>query len=358
MELLSAGTSEGLQPERPHSPTYAVSTKMTPAEKNALLAMASQRTWVIDPRKAKWMVWWDMIMIAALLFTATITPYQVAFLPAPNVLENGPDALWIINRLFDVFFITDVLLVCNTAYQEPLIDGGRWIFNHRMIFKEYLKSGFLLIDFVSCFPYFLIGLIVEAVTSGQNNGTGLMPLRLVKLIRMLKLTRCFKASAKVGPYIQEIFMGKLEMTYARLTVCQLFLALIFFTHLQACMWALFSSFTDDGGRRPTWMSEYTAYHKLTLGTEPTPSDMYVASLYWSAMTITSIGYGEMLPVNSAERVVCSMMMLVSGMVWTFILSTAAGIAATLNPNKVLFQNTMDQVRTQHLVACCLCESLK
>ena len=36
-------------------------------------------------------------------------------------------------------------------------------------------------------------------------------------------------------------------------------------------------------------------------------------------------------------------MLLSGMVWTYILSTAAGIAATLNPNKVLFHNTMDQL---------------
>lgn len=61
------------------------------------------------------------------------------------------------------------------------------------------------------------------------------------------------------------------------------------------------------------------------------------------MTVTSIGYGEMLPVNTWERFVCSVFMILSGMVWTYILSTAAGIAATLNPNKVLFQTTMDQL---------------
>jgi hypothetical protein len=37
------------------------------------------------------------------------------------------------------------------------------------------------------------------------------------------------------------------------------------------------------------------------------------------------------------------LMLLSGMVWTYIIGTAAGIASTLNPNKVLFHTTMDQL---------------
>ena len=61
------------------------------------------------------------------------------------------------------------------------------------------------------------------------------------------------------------------------------------------------------------------------------------------MTVTSIGYGEMLPANSSERLLCTFFMIISAMVWAYILSTAAGIAATLNPNTVLFHNTMDQL---------------
>ena len=36
-------------------------------------------------------------------------------------------------------------------------------------------------------------------------------------------------------------------------------------------------------------------------------------------------------------------MLVSGCVWTYVLGTSAGIASTLDPNGVLFRNTMDQL---------------
>ena len=59
--------------------------------------------------------------------------------------------------------------------------------------------------------------------------------------------------------------------------------------------------------------------------------------------VTSIGYGEMLPINSAERAFACLLQLISGVLWTYILSTAAGIAATLDPNAVAFQTTMDSL---------------
>jgi hypothetical protein len=51
----------------------------------------------------------------------------------------------------------------------------------------------------------------------------------------------------------------------------------------------------------------------------------------------------MLPVTSAERALCTIYMLLSGCIWTYVLGTAAGIAATLDPNGVLFKTTMDQL---------------
>jgi len=178
-----------------------------------------------------------------------------------------------------------------------------------------------------------------------QNEVDYFSMRLVKLVRMLKLTRCMKASSKVGPYVQELVMGRMEITYAQLQVVKLFSFLIFFTHLQACLWALLSSLTDNGNGEITWLRSFELEFETIHGARPVPWDAYVAALYWSAMTITSIGYGEMLPVNTGERFICSLMMLASGMVWTFVLSTLAGVAATLNPNAVLFQTTMDSLNT-------------
>ena len=54
-----------------------------------------------------------------------------------------------------------------------------------------------------------------------------------------------KASSHFKPHFQSLLMDRLEMTYAVLNVISLMISLVLYTHLQACFWALFSSFTAD-----------------------------------------------------------------------------------------------------------------
>ena len=61
------------------------------------------------------------------------------------------------------------------------------------------------------------------------------------------------------------------------------------------------------------------------------------------MTLTSIGYGDILPISTAERALCCLYMIISALSWTYVIGTAAGIAATLDPNKVMYQQTMDHL---------------
>ena len=61
------------------------------------------------------------------------------------------------------------------------------------------------------------------------------------------------------------------------------------------------------------------------------------------MTLTSIGYGDIVPQNTAERYLCSLYMLVSGVIWTYAIGSVASIATTLNPNGVLYHNMMDSL---------------
>merc|ERR1712185_610463 len=61
------------------------------------------------------------------------------------------------------------------------------------------------------------------------------------------------------------------------------------------------------------------------------------------MTLTSIGYGDMVPINTAERAACCICMIVSAGGWAYVIGTAAGIAATLDPNAVLYHTTMDHL---------------
>ena len=274
-------------------------------------------------------------------FTALVTPYEVAFLEQADLRFEPPDTMFFVNRFVDVFFIVDIVLICNTMYELPLTFSGAWIGRRRMILQHYFCSPWSYIDILSIFPFYAIEWVVDSnpVLAEDAPASPLKAIRLLKLFRLMRFSRCLKASGHLKPYLEDLVLGRMECTYAGIQVFQLIASLLLYTHIQACVWGLVSSFMDP----PTWISTYEAGHHDAFGALPAPWEVYLAAIYWSAMTVTSIGYGQMLPVNPLERLVCSVLMVLSGIVWTYILSTAAGIAATLNPNKVLFQTTMDQL---------------
>ena len=47
--------------------------------------------------------------------------------------------------------------------------------------------------------------------------------------------------------------------------------------------------------------------------------IYVAALYFAVMTLTSVGYGDITPQSESEYIGCIFLMLVSGIVWAYIL---------------------------------------
>ena len=88
-------------------------------------------------------MWWDVIMSLILLLSIFITPLDLAFAE----LADRPE--WpVINRIVDVFFLSDMLLTFFSALQD---DEFYTIEDRKEIAKLYLK-GWFLIDLVSILP--------------------------------------------------------------------------------------------------------------------------------------------------------------------------------------------------------------
>ena len=73
--------------------------------------------------------------------------------------------------------------------------------------------------------------------------------------------------------------------------------------------------------------------------------MYVISVYWSLMTLTTVGYGDITPCqdNITEYVVSCCCILIGAATWAYMTGVMCGVVSTFNPGELRVQ-----------VALCLC----
>jgi hypothetical protein len=69
---------------------------------------------------------WDIIIVVAIMFTALVTPFEIALLdPAEFNDISSWDALFVMNRGVDVVFISDLFIQFFLAYQTTNSHGKR-----------------------------------------------------------------------------------------------------------------------------------------------------------------------------------------------------------------------------------------
>ena len=146
--------------------------------------------------------------------------------------------------------------------------------------------------------------------------------------------------------------GKFAIDYNALELGKCVAALLAASHWFACIWALQTSLVSDS-LLDSWLGNFEyckAVETLTAGAEVDAAcpagwschaepgvaclphgNLYAASVYWAVMSITSIGYGDIAatPYNAGEQVVCTLLMLICGMVTCTSRSVAHSLASSL-----------------------------
>ena len=171
--------------------------------------IARQRAWTLEPR-SKFISRWDILTACALCFEAIVTPFEVGILDAGTLAESVSEPLFWINRCIDCIFMTDIVIQCFLAYQEPLEkpNGGAWVYDNRRILWHY-ASSWLPLDLLTAMPIDLIVGGVEAASAstaaatattsalvnasladaaeegGEGAGAGVLA-----LVRMFRLVKC------------------------------------------------------------------------------------------------------------------------------------------------------------------------
>jgi hypothetical protein len=91
-----------------------------------------------------------------------------------------------------------------------------------------------------------------------------------------------------------------EKVEAFVSLLKLFIKMLFFAHLVACLWYYIGISGDEDGIN--WLSAKGFSHKSTFF-------QYIVSLYWAITTISTTGYGDITAQNEDEFIFCLLVMI-------------------------------------------------
>ncbi|CAD7696757.1 unnamed protein product, partial [Ostreobium quekettii] len=141
--------------------------------------------------------------------------------------------------------------------------------------------------------------------------------KLVKILRLLKIVKMLRLF-KIPTLLRH-----LESVFGRgfLRLTSLMSAAILVTHLVACSFHYAAYLAGDD--TPTWLT-------LAGLQDASNYDRYISALYWSMSTLTTVGYGDVTPANSNEKIMSMVGMVVGVTVFAYFMGSTSSMMSSIN----------------------------
>ncbi|HED10566.1 MAG TPA: cyclic nucleotide-binding domain-containing protein [Caldithrix abyssi] len=231
---------------------------------------------------------YNMILdVASSIATAIIA----ILLPLEMVIKINPNHVLYIYSVTSLILALDFIRNLQSYKQQKAEDEP----SH--VFQKHHTPAYLAVDLLGTLPF---GLFSFSPYLG-----------MVQLVKMIRI-------AQYQSYWNRQTVRYSD--YQRLGFFLFWIAIV--THWLACGWLGLHRFDaiSDG---------------LTL---------YIRSLYWSVVTLTTVGYGDIVPTNNLETLYSMMVMIVGVGVYGYVIGNVTHILASRDPAKVAFQNNMEQLK--------------
>jgi len=292
-----------------------------------------------DPRDGKRMSWDFLAIMPSLAYLTIMMPFRMCF------VNEAKGTMWAVETTMDFIFIFDIGVNFRTAYVDE--GTGLLVTNSWLVAKNYGKSWFPL-DVVSGIPFGLLDMPALSKLSALKVLKGSRVLKAFKLLRFLKLSRLIKQTKILGNLDPEI-VDRIEdfmadgMTKTFLRILRIILIMAAVCHQMACVWTFAGRSADLNGEDSWLANDFKSYTAEDTKGGPDVADIYIAAYYFCFTTMTTVGYGDVTPYSSTERVVAVALQLCGGFVCAWVIASLTSIVTEEDANSEVTHARLDAV---------------
>ncbi|XP_050571390.1 potassium voltage-gated channel subfamily H member 4 [Cygnus atratus] len=268
---------------------------------------------------------WDWLILLATFYVAVTVPYNVCFTGTEDSLSAARSTI-VSDIAVEMLFILDIALNFRTTYVSQ---SGQVVYEPRSICIHYVATWFF-VDLIAALPFDLLYVFNVTVTS------------LVHLLKTVRLLRLLRLLQKLDRYSQ----------YSAMVLTLLTSMFALLAHWMACIWYVIGRKEMESNDPLTW--DIGWLHELGKRLEapyinnsvggPSIRSAYIASLYFTLSSLTSVGFGNVCANTDAEKIFSICTMLIGALMHAVVFGNVTAIIQRMYSRRSLYHTRMKDLK--------------
>uniref|UniRef100_A0A670JPR1 Voltage-gated delayed rectifier potassium channel KCNH4 n=1 Tax=Podarcis muralis TaxID=64176 RepID=A0A670JPR1_PODMU len=266
---------------------------------------------------------WDWLILLATFYVAVTVPYNVCFTDTEDSLAAARSTI-VSDIVVEMLFIVDIILNFRTTYVSQ---SGQVVYDTRSICLHYVATWFF-VDLIAALPFDLLYAFNVPVTY------------LVHLLKTVRLLRLLRLLQKLDRYSQ----------YSAMVLTLLMSMFALLAHWMACIWYVIGR--QESNDPVTW--DIGWLHELGKRIEapyinssvggPSIRSAYIASLYFTLSSLTSVGFGNVCANTDAEKIFSICTMLIGALMHAVVFGNVTAIIQRMYSRRSLYHTRMKDLK--------------
>ncbi|CAK55992.1 unnamed protein product (macronuclear) [Paramecium tetraurelia] len=256
--------------------------------------------WIFLPSTHFIMIW-DILGLLFHLIMLWVSPFLCSFQEFNNSIIKS------LQSIILFYLVFDILVMFNRAIiREAVI-----VCQRKDFIKNYLKSN-AIYDFANLAIWIFLK---------------------YEFHQLYYFQECLIIFQRyITEYFQQIYCrGNQSFT---IDLVSLIIQIYYFAHIIACIWHYVGSQTESLGN--SWLIDNHLENKSSWS-------KYNAAFYWATMTMTTVGYGDVVAVNEIEMIVASIVMFCSSCAFAYTMSSIGIILKNIYDTQLNYKKNLIQI---------------